>query len=764
MANPSKTISISGWPGSNGRVLSMTLEQLSQDPINNQSTVQWTASAAGDGQDYNTYFSGWVAGSRKFDLVKDWSTAEFPARDGSTSGTVTLTHASDGTGYVSFAIEGYVFYYEIYQASDNLTLTTIDRSAPSVSVTADEVTETGFTIRSSASPACDTFEYTIDGGASWHAMTVSNSSASAAITGLTPNQEYTIQARARRSYNHVYGTSAAKSAKTLGPSVITEAKNVDIGSACQIKWIPYADEFKYKVKFTFTNWTYESDYIEPGIHGEEYTYTGCTFPMSLCEGLPDSLDGLMVATLYTYDENGDQIGNASTKLFHVRVPASVVPSFTKNVFDDVGQTAFTNFYVQNASKIHAELQTAGAYGSTVVSAGIRIGEQIWTTEEIVEGVATIDTDVFEEAGEKELLVFVNDSRGRTFIETTTVTVKAYRPPAFYGTNIEDNGTSISLYISGKIVALDNQNAKHIKVVREKLTDGSRETIADSDLAAYRFLYSYTDSPEKMDTINYNYEVTVSDSITSIKATLSIHPGRLYRFEDLDEGKYYTGMDEEGWKMEGITGRIEDGVVIVEREDEGDDPAGIGFPIRMKEGTAYELIYGGDIDDDTYVFISFFDKNYRFISSYDYEKHIPIGTNVVAPEGTTWGILILGRKGAGTKSFGSITLREYLDPVEEEIEWFLETGNLGLDTPYQKYISRIQLRIDYHGTLKIEISYDNDPDYSVVHTSECDHMRSITVPIRVKRNDHFRIRLSGVGQMRMYSFGYDTDNGGARCLI
>lgn len=100
---------------------------------------------------------------------------------------------------------------------------------------------------------------------------------------------------------------------------------------------------------------------------------------------------------------------------------------------------------------------------------------------------------------------------------------------------------------------------------------------------------------------------------------------------------------------------------------------------------------------------------------------------------------------------------------EPIAWSLETGNLGLDSPYQKYISRIQLRADFIGTFLVDISYD-DSEYMPVYLAESDHMHSITVPIKVRRNDHFKIRMTGTGQMRLYSFGYETDEGSTRCLI
>ena len=44
------------------------------------------------------------------------------------------------------------------------------------------------------------------------------------------------------------------------------------------------------------------------------------------------------------------------------------------------------------------------------------------------------------------------------------------------------------------------------------------------------------------------------------------------------------------------------------------------------------------------------------------------------------------------------------------------------------------------------------------------MKSITVPVNVKRADHFRIRMSGEGIVKLYSFGYLTEDGSMRCLI
>lgn len=262
-------------------------------------------------------------------------------------------------------------------------------------------------------------------------------------------------------------------------------------------------------------------------------------------------------------------------------------------------------------------------------------------------------------------------------------------------------------------------------------------------------------------IDHDVVVTKSDNIFSIDREEETFAGHI---TTLDETKFYSGMDEEGNKISGINGVIiGESVVTYYSEYDPSVPAGVGYPIQMKPETAYEITYKRSAEKDSMLFVAFFDEEYNFLESYNYEKLIPDMTNFVTPKDTAWGVLVFGRRSDGIASYRDIELREYSEPMEEEIEWFLETGNLGLDTPNQKYISRIQLRVDFQGTFKAEIAYDNE-DYKTVLEKEHTQMHSITIPIKVVRNDHFRIRLSGVGQMKVYSFGYETSEGSGRCLL
>lgn len=99
--------------------------------------------------------------------------------------------------------------------------------------------------------------------------------------------------------------------------------------------------------------------------------------------------------------------------------------------------------------------------------------------------------------------------------------------------------------------------------------------------------------------------------------------------------------------------------------------------------------------------------------------------------------------------------------EGTMDWFVETGDLGLDSPLQKYISKIQIRMAVEGTLYVEISYDGGK-FTRVLDRTYDHLRSNVVPINVKRCDHFRFRIGGRGVAKIYSIGYNVESGSEVC--
>lgn len=90
--------------------------------------------------------------------------------------------------------------------------------------------------------------------------------------------------------------------------------------------------------------------------------------------------------------------------------------------------------------------------------------------------------------------------------------------------------------------------------------------------------------------------------------------------------------------------------------------------------------------------------------------------------------------------------------ETRVKWSCETGLLGLSSPDRKYISRINIRISLATTSSafFYIQYDSSGSWQHIASLRGSKTRSLSVAIRPRRCDHFRIRIEGEGDMKIYS--------------
>ena len=102
----------------------------------------------------------------------------------------------------------------------------------------------------------------------------------------------------------------------------------------------------------------------------------------------------------------------------------------------------------------------------------------------------------------------------------------------------------------------------------------------------------------------------------------------------------------------------------------------------------------------------------------------------------------------------------LGQLEDSVEWSFESGDIGDDSPYHKYIKRIDMRfwLDISSYMKIEIMYDSTDQWLKVMEYYSTRKRSIDMPISIQRCDHFRLRISGKGDMKLYSIAKVTETG------
>lgn len=102
-------------------------------------------------------------------------------------------------------------------------------------------------------------------------------------------------------------------------------------------------------------------------------------------------------------------------------------------------------------------------------------------------------------------------------------------------------------------------------------------------------------------------------------------------------------------------------------------------------------------------------------------------------------------------------------MEDDFDWNLETGDIGMDSPLHKYVKSLNIRfmLAEQSKMKIEIMYDSTDDWENVMEFYCTKKRSYEIPVSIKRCDHFRIRFSGRGDFRIFSIAKSMEGGSGR---
>ena len=99
-------------------------------------------------------------------------------------------------------------------------------------------------------------------------------------------------------------------------------------------------------------------------------------------------------------------------------------------------------------------------------------------------------------------------------------------------------------------------------------------------------------------------------------------------------------------------------------------------------------------------------------------------------------------------------------IEGAFDWYAETGDMLVNLPDNKYVSRIQLRagVEKGAKLKLEMQYDSSGEWVTVFERGYSRKASFTVPIIPARCDHFRMRISGHGRSCIYAVGRELEKG------
>ena len=98
--------------------------------------------------------------------------------------------------------------------------------------------------------------------------------------------------------------------------------------------------------------------------------------------------------------------------------------------------------------------------------------------------------------------------------------------------------------------------------------------------------------------------------------------------------------------------------------------------------------------------------------------------------------------------------------EYNVPWMIETGLIGMSMPDMKYISKMMIRmsLETDASVDVSIQYDSMENWEHVCNISATSLRTFSVPIRLRRCDHFRIRIEGNGDGRIYSITKTIEQG------
>jgi hypothetical protein len=87
-----------------------------------------------------------------------------------------------------------------------------------------------------------------------------------------------------------------------------------------------------------------------------------------------------------------------------------------------------------------------------------------------------------------------------------------------------------------------------------------------------------------------------------------------------------------------------------------------------------------------------------------------------------------------------------------IKWSATTGIIGTNSPDKKYVSRmdVRMKLDVGARVAFFAEYDSSGEFEYLFTMTGKSLQSFAVPFRPKRCDHFRLRIEGTGEAKIFS--------------
>lgn len=528
-----------------GRYLQLDISE-SVNVVGNSSTLSWTLTSTGGASTYYTIDTTTVTINGTTVYSKDrtyWDDRVFPAKKGSVSGTITVAHDSNGSKTIAVGFSTRVYIYGSQEYGGSMTLTTIDRSAPTVTFSTSNITANGFKISATSSATADIWQYSTNGGSSWTQFsTTASTSASVTLSSLSPNTSYTVRVRARRQYNHVYGTSGSSTVKTLGGAVVNSVNTVTADNATVSITINVT---VYEASYTNTLVLKNGSATILTISGLSWSKGTANRTVTLTSAQRTTLLNAMASiksftgTFAVSSYSGStQIGSTSSKTATVLTTATnSAPTISGFTYADSytttkNLTGDDQLFVQNYSTLKVTPGTATAKNGASISNYTASCNGLSASNSTG---AAITVGKIAKSGSVTVTLSVTDSRGYTAETSQTVMVIPYTKPKISSITLRrtnDIEAEMQLKFSGSIsaVTVDGTQKNSVVYVRYRYKKTS-----ESSYGSYTSIYSGT--TKSGTSFSYsNLELCSLDANSSYDFHLQIQD-KLYSLSSLD--LYFT---------------------------------------------------------------------------------------------------------------------------------------------------------------------------------------------------------------------------------
>lgn len=192
--------------------------------------------------------------------------------------------------------------------------------------------------------------------------------------------------------------------------------------------------------------------------------------------------------------------------------------------------------------------------------------------------------------------------------------------------------------------------------------------------------------------------------------------------------------------------------------DGSIPDEIGYNLGKEE---YTEARSGTIGDKFYMNAKAVDGTWKLFV-FDTEKGLWHVEDDIEVESFCYAenSLIMLCVDGNAQHFYKVTRGATSGTKEPPFKWFVESGDIGIQLPEAKYVSKLNVRmlLEEGGTVAFYAMYDFEDEWVHICTIPSMRLQSIEIPIRPRRCDHMRLRIEGTGGAKIYSITKTIERG------